>query len=179
MWNHFLQLQVGYQDQNMDIEFRELGTVEISDLVELMNNPLVRRHMPLSNDNFGVRECESFLCAKEALWREYGYGPWAFFIDDEFAGWGGLQPEDGYPDLALVLHPNHWGVGNILYKEIVRRAFGEMKLKAISVLLPVTRKSANSLLRLGFRQHGTVTLENKQFNRYLLEKPAYSRHSQN
>ncbi|MEM7066006.1 MAG: GNAT family N-acetyltransferase [Cyanobacteria bacterium P01_B01_bin.77] len=163
----------------MNIEFRELGTVEISDLVELMNNPLVRRHMPLSNDNFGVRECETFLSKKKALWTEYGYGPWAFFIDDKFAGWGGLQPEDGYPDLALALHPNYWGVGNILYKKIVQRAFGEMKLKAISALLPVTRKSANSLLILGFRQHGTVTLENKQFNRYLLEKPAYSRNSKN
>ena len=128
-----LTRNVGYQDHNMNIEFRELGTVEISDLVELMNNPLVRRHMPLSNDNFDVRECETFLSTKEALWTEYGYGPWAFFIDDEFAGWG----------------------------------------------LPVTRKSANSLLRLGFRQHGTVTIENKQFNRYLLEKPAYSRNSKN
>ena len=47
------------------------------------------------------------------------------------------------------------------------------------MLLPVTRKSANSLLRLGFRQHGTVTIENKQFNRYLLEKPAYSKNSKN
>jgi len=51
----------------MNIEFRELGTVEISDLVKLMNNPLVLRHMPLSNDNFGVRECESFLSTKEEL----------------------------------------------------------------------------------------------------------------
>jgi len=71
MWNHFLQLQVGYQDQNMDIEFRELGTVEISDLVELMNNPLVRRHMPLSNDNITLekKQFNRYLLEKPAYSR--------------------------------------------------------------------------------------------------------------
>lgn len=169
---------VGYQNHIMDIEFRQLASVDASDLVELMNNPLVRKHMPLSSSNFGTAECESFLSAKDAMWLEYGYGPWAFFIKSEFAGWGGLQFEDGYPDLALVLHPNHWGAGKTLYKEIAQRAFGEMKLETISALLPVSRKSASSLLKMGFRKHGTVKIEQKTFNRYLLDKHAYNSNSQ-
>lgn len=33
-----------------------------------------------------------------------------FFVDGQFAGWGGLQQEDGDADLALVLHPDYWGL---------------------------------------------------------------------
>ena len=43
------------------------------------------------------------------MWDEHGYGPWAFIINGEFAGWGGLQPEQGEADFALVLHPDFWG----------------------------------------------------------------------
>ena len=71
-------------------------------------------------------DCEGFIAAKEQLWAEHGYGPWAFFVDGEFVGWGGLQPEDGEADLGMVLHPKHWGVGKALYDEVIRRAFGEM-----------------------------------------------------
>lgn len=48
---------------------------------------------------------------KGCQWQQYGYGPWAFEIDQQFAGWGGLQYEEGDADLALVLHPKFWGSG--------------------------------------------------------------------
>jgi ribosomal-protein-alanine N-acetyltransferase len=155
----------------MNIEFKRLSEVNKSAIVDLMNNPLVRRHMPLASGYFSPQDCELFVTAKEKLWEDYGFGPWAFFIDGEFVGWGGLQPESGYPDLALVLHPNHWGIGNALYETIVRRAFDEMGFEAITVLLPQTRKRVKSLFRLGFQQYGTIEVEKKLFNRYRLENP--------
>ncbi len=88
----------------MGIEFKRLSKVDTSDIIELMNDPLARRQMPLARDNFGEPECEAFIAAKERLWEEHGYGPWAFIVDGKFAGWGGLQPENGDADLGLVLH---------------------------------------------------------------------------
>jgi [ribosomal protein S5]-alanine N-acetyltransferase len=108
------------------IEFKRLSEVDRCDIIALMNNPLVRRHMPLAKGGFNSADCDRFVAAKERLWDAHGYGPWAFMVDGEFAGWGGLQPEGGDVDLGLVLHPKFWGAGRILYREIVSLAFGRL-----------------------------------------------------
>lgn len=154
----------------MNIEFRRLTEIETSEIIELMNHPLVRRQMPLINDNFDESDCDAFIAAKERLWAEYGYGPWAFVIDGQFVGWGGLQPENGEVDLGLVLHPNHWGVGKALYDEIIDRAFGEMGFETVTVLFPPTRMRIKGLLRLGFKEDGELEIGGERFIRYRLEK---------
>jgi RimJ/RimL family protein N-acetyltransferase len=155
----------------MEIEFKRLTEIKKSDIIELMNNPLVRRQMPLLKGDFSESICDKFIVAKEQLWAEHGYGPWAFTINDRFVGWGGLQPENGEADLALVLHPDYWGIGKVLYKEIIRRAFGEMGLTSITVLFPPTRTRIKGLLRLGFKEDKKFEIENERFIRYRLEKP--------
>ncbi len=154
----------------MATEFKRLTEVDKSEIIELMNNPLVRRHMPLANRCFGENDCEEFIAAKERMWEEEGYGPWAFVVDGQFVGWGGLQPENGEADLGLVLHPDHWGLGKTLYIEIIRRAFEEMGFESVTVLLPPTSKRIKGLLRLGFRKNGQLEVADKIFLRYRLEK---------
>ena len=155
----------------MNIEFKRLTEVKKSEIIELMNNQVVRRQMPLLRDYFSENDCDKFITAKEQLWTEHGYGPWAFVINDQFAGWGGLQPENGEADLALVLHPNYWGIGKIIYKEIINRAFGEMGLNSVVVLFPPTRTRIKGLLRLGFKEDKELEVGNERFIRYRLEKP--------
>lgn len=65
-----------------------------------------------------------------------------FFVDDNFAGWGGLRPEGGDADLALVLHPDYWVTGRAICEEIVACAFGEMGFDSVTVLLPPTRSAS-------------------------------------
>lgn len=59
-------------------------------------------------------------------------------LDGKFVGWGGLQDENGDADLALVLHPDYWGLGKHIYNEIVDRAFNPMGFESITILLPPT-----------------------------------------
>lgn len=158
----------------MATQFKRLTEVDNSEIIELMNNSLVRRHMPLASGVFGESECKQFVAEKERLWKVYGYGPWAFVVDGQFVGWGGLQPENGEADLGLVLHPDHWGLGRSLYSEIVNRAFGEMGLQVITILLPPTRKRIKGLLQLGFRECGQLNVGEEQFIRYRLEKDEIS-----
>ena len=159
----------------MNIEFKRLTEVEKSEIIELMNNPLVRRQMPLTSDNFSESDCDNFIAAKERLWAEHGYGPWAFVVDGQFVGWGGLQPEDGEADLALVLHPNHWGVGKALYDKIIEQAFGEMGFERVVVLFPPTRTRVKGLLRLGFQKDGELEVNGERFIRYKLGKSTKSK----
>ena len=159
------------ENGHVDIEFKRLSEVDKSDIIDLMNNPFVRRHMPLARGSFDSAECDKFVAAKERLWEEHGYGPWAFTIDGEFAGWGGLQPEGGEVDLGLVLHPKHWGAGKTLYREIVALAFGRLGLKSVTILLPPTRTRVSGVLQLGFRADGEVELDGERFIRYRLNAP--------
>ena len=95
-------------------------------------------------------------------------------IDGRFAGWGGLQSENGEADLAMVLHPDFWGIGKTLYKEIIRRAFYEMKLSSVTVLLPPTRTRISGLLHLGFKKDSELEIEKQHFIKYRLEKTGKS-----
>jgi ribosomal-protein-alanine N-acetyltransferase len=158
----------GPKENVMAVAFKRLPEVDKADLVELMNHPLVRRQMPLTRDNFTENDAKNFVEGKEQLWADHGYGPWAFFVDGSFAGWGGLQPEEGDADLGLVLHPNYWGKGKAIYDEIIRRAFGEMGFSSVIVLLPPSRTRVRGLARLGFTQDGELEIGGEQFIRYRL-----------
>lgn len=159
------------QENNMQLEFKRMSEVDNAEYIALNLNPLVRRQMPLTDDNFGEKDCQEWVASKEKQWDEHGYGPWAFIIDDKFAGWGGLQYENGDADLGLVLHPDYWGTGKVIYEEIIKRAFGEMKLESITILFPPTRTRIKGVLRLGFQEDGEVEIEGERFIRYRLIAP--------
>lgn len=40
--------------------------------------------MPLSVENFDEKQYLNFIEAKESIWKEFGFGPWAYFIDYKF-----------------------------------------------------------------------------------------------
>ena len=154
----------------MDIEFKKLEEIKKSEIIDLMNNPLVRRQMPLLSGVFGQEDCDKFVVSKQQMWKEHGFGPWAFVVDSSFAGWGGIQPDNGEADLALVLHPDYWGIGKNLYRLIVDKAFNELNIDSIQVLFPPSRTRIQGLLRLGFKKDKEVTIGNERFIRYELRK---------
>jgi len=155
----------------MNVELRRLAEVATADIVELMNQPALRRFMPLLGEGFSEADGVEFVSAKESLWLQHGYGPWGFYVDGQFAGWGGLQPENGEPDLALVLHPRFWGVGRRFFDEIIGRAFGEMGFETVTALLPPSRTRVRGLLRLGFYRDGGLEVNGEEFVRFRLDAP--------
>lgn len=154
------------------IEFRRLRQVSSLAIIELMNQRAVRRHLPLARGHFGPSDCEKFVASKERMWEEYGYGPWAFVIDGEFIGWGGLQPDGNDVDVGLVLYQSHWGAGRVLYQRIIAYAFGELGIGSVTILLPPSRKRLSAVQRLGFCPDGEVTLDGERFLRYRLTATA-------
>ena len=153
------------------IEFRRLGEVDPGDLIELMNDPAVRRHLPLAPDDFGESECAAFVAAKERMWDEVGYGPWAFVHGGELVGWGGLQPEGDDVDVGMILRSEHWGAGKALYSRILEDAFGELGLASVIALLPPSRTRVAGMRRLGFRRDGELLVGGERFLRYRLARP--------
>ena len=155
----------------MRVKFKRLTDITRAKIMALSNHPKVARHMPLAKGRFTPSDCEKFIAAKESMWEEFGYGPYAFVIEGQFAGWGGLQPENGEPDLAIVLHPDHWGKGKFFFDEIVHRAFHIMGFETITALLPPSRKNGKAMTRLGFFEDGEVEIEGQKFIRYRMNRP--------
>ena len=162
----------------MILEFKRLTEIDPSKYISLHTDPRVRRHMPLTDDDFDEAACVKWIEGKESMWREAGYGPWAFVVDGEFVGWGGLQPENGEADLGLVLHPDYWGMGKIIYDEIMRRAFGEMGFESVTALLPLTRTRVKGILRLGFVPDGELEIQGERFARFRLYAPGTFPHAE-
>ncbi|NUT37394.1 MAG: GNAT family N-acetyltransferase [Hamadaea sp.] len=150
------------------MRFARLTEVAPADLVALFNDPLVRRHMPLASGEFRLDDCAGWVAAKDATWAEHGYGPQAIFVDDAFAGWGGLQPEDGDTDLAVVLHPRYWGHGRAVVELLLDQAFGELGFASVTILLPASRAAAHGVRRLGFLPDGSATFGDVAFQRFRL-----------
>jgi hypothetical protein len=153
-----------------DIQFVHLSEIPKEKIIELMNNEMVGRQMPLLADHFTVVHCRTFLLAKQQLWEEHGYGPHAFLIKGEFAGWGGLQPENGEADFALVLHPDFWGWGRKIFNRIKNQAFNEMGLKSITILLPPGRTNSKAVMRMGFIEDGQLSVNGESFMRFRFER---------
>ena len=154
-----------------EIKFVHLYEIEEQLIIDLMNNEMVGRHLPLLADDFSAESCRAFLKAKKQLWDEHGFGPWAFLINNEFAGWGGLQSEHGEADFALVLHPKFWGWGRKIFDEVKDQAFNRMNLSSITILLPPNRPNSKAVTRLGFIEDGELTVEGEVFLRFRFTKP--------
>ncbi|MDV7339238.1 GNAT family protein [Terasakiella sp. A23] len=154
-----------------DVRFVSLNDIPKEKIISLMNDPLVGEQLPLLQGGFSTADCEAFLTVKQKLWDDHGYGPWAFVIDGEFAGWGGLQEEEGEADFALVLDPRFWGCGLRIFRKVCDQAFEEMKLAAITILLPPSRKNTRAVLRMGFVEDRPLSVAGETFRRFRLEKP--------
>jgi ribosomal-protein-alanine N-acetyltransferase len=122
-----------------NIQFTPIFEIQEEQIIDLMNNKAVGEHLPLLTQNFSAEDCQAFFKAKKQLWDKHGFGPWAFLINNEFAGWGGLQPENGDADFALILHPQFWGWGHKIFNQIKDQAFNKMNLDSITILLPPNR----------------------------------------
>ena len=151
-----------------EITFVHLSEMYEKQLIDLMNNPLVGKHLPLLEGAFSEENCREFLRSKKQLWEEYGIGPWIVLVNNNFAGWGGLQPENGEIDFALVLHPDFWGYGRKVFDKIKNIAFVDWKLESITALLPIDRPNSKSITRFGFVEDGNYLIGGQQFVRFRL-----------
>jgi hypothetical protein len=116
-------------------------------------------------------ELRNWVAGKEAITQQHGFGPQAILFDGEFAGWGGIEPDDAGASISLVLSPGFWGHGHQILDVLLEEAFGRLGLPYVLVELPPTRTKVRGLLRLGFREVGDRTIEGERFVVYRLDAP--------
>jgi ribosomal protein S18 acetylase RimI-like enzyme len=152
---------------------KKLEFVEKELVIDLFNDPLVKRHMPLSPKKFDEDSYQQFIAEKQLMWEEHGFGPYAYFVDDTFIGWGGIQPDESDFELALVLSPKYWGYGKELYYDLIKEAFIQHNLESVTILFPPSRTRVKWILKQGFKEEAQVTIKGKTFIRFRLKNPNY------
>jgi RimJ/RimL family protein N-acetyltransferase len=155
----------------MHFDFRPLSTVSAATWLTLLNDHDVHRHMPLAGDTWTEDGARDWAAAKDAQWQQNGFGPWAILIDDTFAGWGGFQKEGADVDFGLVLLPTFWGHGRALHDAMLAKAFAELGLDSITIMLPPTRARLKSLARAGYRPEGELEYAGHRFLKFRLRRP--------
>jgi RimJ/RimL family protein N-acetyltransferase len=157
----------------MDIELKRLQEIPPAEIIDLMTHPRLRRHMPLLGPTFDEAACRDFVEGKERARQELGYGVWAFCCAGKFVGWGGIQDEDGDPDVGIVLHPDHWGLGPVIMRILLREAFRDLGFSYVTILIPPTRKNVRALGDLGFTLEGEVSSFGTTFLRFRLTRDRF------
>lgn len=150
-----------------ELTFHPLSEIRATELLALLTDPDVRRHMPLAGDSWDAESAAAWARAKDAQWQQNGYGPWAIRIDGTFAGWGGYQKEGDEADLGLVLLPGQWGHGAAIFRELVRRGT-DLQIRNITIMLPPSRVRLKGLARLGFEPAGELEYAGQRFLKFRL-----------
>lgn len=158
----------------IDISFVRLTEVDVAALVELFNEPLNARHMPLSGNDWTEETAAKWVRVKDDQWRANGYGPWAVLVNGAFAGWGGFQPEDNGVDFALVLAPRHWGHGLAIARVALERGFDDLGLDEVVIALPYSRSPDRVVARWGFVPDGDVMFGSVTFRQYKLTRQRWA-----
>src|SRR3989442_9874508 len=116
--------------------------------------------MPLADpEPISPDQLRDWVAGKEAITQQQGFGPQAILIDGDFAGWGGIEPDDAGASISLVLSPAFWGHGHRILDVLLEEAFDRLGLPYVIVEFPPTRTRVLGLLRLGFREVGDRRIE--------------------
>ena len=153
----------------MKIKLEPLVLAKSEELVMLLNDPRVTRHMPLA-EVVDLEWVDNWKTQKSSSWDSPDKGPWSVSINGKFAGWAGLQPDDGdTTELAVVLHQWAWGHGKTIIDKVLETwgAFPESK-KKIFVYFPSSRKAESFAGRIGISYSGTGEFNGIKFERFEL-----------
>jgi RimJ/RimL family protein N-acetyltransferase len=150
----------------MKIDFRPLRFADTEQLHTLLTDPRVTKHMPLADLNVSLDWVASWKKSKSKQWPDETMGPWAVYLDDRFAGWAGVQPDDeDTVELAVVLHVWAWNHGSEVAGESLRRwkTFGDRK--RIVIYLPDSRDIKSIARRLNLRLEQQAEFSGLLFHR--------------
>ncbi len=155
------------------IAFAPLSSIDPRKLQALLTDPQVIRHMPLGDpEPMSSDELGDWIAGKEAITQQHGFGPKAILLDDDFAGWGGIQPDGDGGSVSLVLFPTFWGRGRQILDILLEEAFGRLGLPYVLIEFPPSRTRVRGLLHHGFHEVGDRTIAGERFVVYRLDAPS-------
>lgn len=147
------------------LQFVRLPEIDPRILLDHMSDRRIARHLPLLGTGWDLERIAAFVRVKEQCWERDGLGHWAILADQTYAGWGGFQKEDDDWDFGLVLRPEHFSLGQLVFAQAIAWLSAHRDIREITFLLPPSR-SRRIPERLGARHQGETNYAGTVFTKW-------------
>lgn len=151
------------------MKYIDLESIKLNELVALLNECEVRTHL-IQHDLFDAKSAQGWINSKLEINSLKGCYVRAIEIEGKLVGWCGIQPDDYCHEIAIVLQKSSWGVGGLVFKDLMTKA-QEMGLKEVVLNLLNSRPKYESLSRLANRVE-TRNVHGGCFRTYYISVPA-------
>ena len=118
---------MGKHDKPM--KFRPLHEVRAEDLLPLLNDETLRKHL-IDHPPLDAARVRAWMDDKRRIDALPGRRVRAVLIDGRLAGWCGLQPDEEGVEIAIVIARAGWGRGLAIFNEMMgwARSMGHQEL---------------------------------------------------
>ena len=100
------------------VEYIKLDEVNPKEFVLLLNKQNIRKHL-IDHQLFDIETVKAWIETKIEVDSSKGCKVRAIVVNQQLAGWCGIQLEDGKYEIAIVIDNNYWGLGRKIFREIM------------------------------------------------------------
>jgi len=100
------------------INYLSFSEVNANDFIPLLNKLKIREHL-INHDLFDNDSIIAWIKSKLEVDSTHGCIVRAVIINDQLAGWCGIQLEDEKYEIAIVIDDKFWGSGKAVFHEIM------------------------------------------------------------
>jgi len=151
------------------IQYCALDAVDQSALLALVNSADVRAHL-IEHPIFDQTLLADWIASKMEIHEHPQYFVYAVMVDNELAGWCGIQPDEDGAELAIVISKAHWGLGLKVFRNMMAWSRNAGHKEVLFHLLE-TRRSYRALEKMAKEVRSSDRL-GRQFTTYILSTEA-------
>ena len=135
------------------------------DFLSILNSQKNRKHL-IEHDIFDESSAKAWIGSKIKVDSTDGCRVRAVIYKNKLAGWCGIQLEEEKYEIAIVIDSEHWGLGNIIFKDIMHWA-KELDHKYVFIHFLHTRPEYKFLNKIAINVYETEMFGDK-FTTYQL-----------
>lgn len=146
------------------IEYINLSQCNSDELISILNSEDVRKHL-MPHDQFDQMLLTNWIKQKNACDALVGCRVRGILINQQLAGWCGIQNDELGYEIGIILAKHYWGYGKFVFKTM-RTWAKEFGHNELIIHLHTSRPNYKFLLKLS---NNTVTkseIQGNKFNSY-------------
>jgi GNAT superfamily N-acetyltransferase len=142
-----------------NIVYVKLNKVNPVELIPLLNKHKIREHL-IEHEMFDKSTVKNWLDSKIKVDSSQGCKVRAIIINNQLAGWCGIQLEDKKYEIAVVIDEDYWGLGRKIFRDIMSWA-KDLGHKTIYIHLLHTRPEYKYLRKISKNVYESELLGSK------------------
>ena len=148
------------------IKYVSFHEIEPAEFLPLLNKQSIRAHL-IDHELFDANSVRKWIQSKLEVDLTEGCRVRAVVVDEQLAGWCGIQTVEGKYEIAIVIDDRFWGLGKKVFREVLIWA-KELRHKTIYVHFLHTRPVYKFLRNLS-RNVTESEIMGRKFTTYELE----------